>query len=68
METEEIRKSILSEIEKVKSRIIEYKDLTKPVEPDVAIGRISRMGWARGLTPLLWSRPLPSGESAGFSR
>ena len=43
METEEIRKNILWEIEKVKSRIIEYKDLTKPVEPDVAIGRISRM-------------------------
>jgi len=43
METEEIRQNILKEIEKVEDRIIEYKDLTQPVEPDCAIGRISRM-------------------------
>ncbi len=43
METEEIRQNILKEIEKVEQRIAEYKDLTQPVEPDCAIGRITRM-------------------------
>ncbi len=43
METEEIRQNILKEIETVEQRIAEYKDLTQPVEPDCAIGRISRM-------------------------
>jgi RNA polymerase-binding transcription factor len=43
MEKEEIRQHILKEIVKVESRIVEYKELTRPVEPDCAIGRISRM-------------------------
>ncbi len=43
METEEIRQNILKEIETVEQRIAEYKDLTQPVEPDCAIGRITRM-------------------------
>lgn len=43
MEQEEIRLNIQEEISKVELRIIEYKELTRPVEPDCAIGRISRM-------------------------
>ena len=43
MEKEEIRQNILKEIKKVEERVVEYKELTRPVEPDVAIGRISRM-------------------------
>ncbi len=43
MEKVEIRQNILKEIEKVEKRIEEYKDLTQPVEPDCAIGRVSRM-------------------------
>jgi len=43
MQTEEIRQHILEEIAKVEKRIVEYKELTQPVEPDCAIGRISRM-------------------------
>lgn len=43
MEKETIKKNILNEIKKVEIRIAEYKDLTQPVEPDCAIGRISRM-------------------------
>lgn len=39
----EIRRKIESEIEKTRDLIVEYKELTKPVAPDVAIGRISRM-------------------------
>lgn len=40
---EEIRQLILNEISKTESLIEEYKEMTKPVAPDVAIGRISRM-------------------------
>ncbi len=43
MEKEEIKENILKEIAKVKLRIAEYKDLSQPVEPDCAIGRITRM-------------------------
>ena len=43
METEEIRQNILDEIAKTKALIAEYKEMTKPVAPDDAIGRISRM-------------------------
>ena len=43
METEEIKQNILDEIAKTKALIAEYKEMTKPVAPDDAIGRISRM-------------------------
>ncbi|MEN8155355.1 MAG: TraR/DksA C4-type zinc finger protein [Bacteroidota bacterium] len=43
MERDEIRQNILKEIVKVEKRVAEYKELTQPVEPDCAIGRISRM-------------------------
>ena len=39
----EIKAQINSEIEKTKKLIQEYTELTKPVEPENAIGRISRM-------------------------
>ena len=40
---DEIRIKILEEIQKTERLISEYKEMTKPVEPDSAIGRISRM-------------------------
>jgi RNA polymerase-binding transcription factor len=43
MKKEEIKQNILNEISKTKKLIVEYKELTKPVAPDDAIGRISRM-------------------------
>jgi DnaK suppressor protein len=43
MKKEEIKQNILKEISKTKKLIAEYKELTKPVSPDDAIGRISRM-------------------------
>jgi DnaK suppressor protein len=39
----EIRIKIESEIEKTRNLVKEYTDLTRPVEPENAIGRISRM-------------------------
>ncbi|MFN3639770.1 MAG: TraR/DksA family transcriptional regulator [Flavobacterium sp.] len=43
MTNEEIKQKILEEISKTEKLIIEYQEMTKPVAPDVAIGRISRM-------------------------
>ncbi len=43
MEKEEIKQKVLDEISKTERLIVEYKELTRPVAPDVAIGRISRM-------------------------
>lgn len=40
---EEIRIKILEEISKTEKLILDYRDMTRPVEPDCAIGRISRM-------------------------
>jgi len=39
----EIKAKILAEINKTQKHVEEYKELTKPVEPENAIGRISRM-------------------------
>ena len=39
----EIRTNIEKEIQKTKNQIAEYKELIQPVEPENAIGRISRM-------------------------
>jgi len=39
----EIENKILQEIENTKNTIAELKELTKPIAPDCAIGRISRM-------------------------
>lgn len=43
MERDSIKQKVLEEISKTEEMIEEYRELTKPVEPDVAIGRISRM-------------------------
>ncbi|MFN3918634.1 MAG: TraR/DksA family transcriptional regulator [Flavobacteriales bacterium] len=43
MTNEEIKQKIIDEIAKTEKLIIEYQEMTKPVAPDVAIGRISRM-------------------------
>lgn len=43
MVSKEVNDKILSEIKKTEKLILEYKDLSKPVAPDCAIGRISRM-------------------------
>ncbi len=43
MEKHEIKRKISEEIFKTEKLIEEYKELTKPVAPDVAIGRVSRM-------------------------
>ena len=43
MAKENIKQTILDEISKTEKSIEEYKDLVKPISPDVAIGRISRM-------------------------
>ncbi|MDB4584336.1 TraR/DksA family transcriptional regulator, partial [Draconibacterium sp.] len=39
----EIKAKIEAEIRKTEKQVAEYKELTKPVEPENAIGRISRM-------------------------
>jgi DnaK suppressor protein len=39
----ELKAKIEAEISKTESHILEYKELTKPVAPENAIGRISRM-------------------------
>jgi DnaK suppressor protein len=43
MDLKEIEQTILNEISKTEMSVAEFKELTKPVAPDVAIGRISRM-------------------------
>jgi len=43
MNMNELKQILLDEISKTKLLIKEYQELTKPIAPDVAIGRISRM-------------------------
>ena len=43
MASDDIKQTILDEISKTEKSIAEYKDMVKPIAPDVAIGRISRM-------------------------
>ena len=40
---ERLRKHILERIEEAKANIISYESLVKPISPDNAIGRLSRM-------------------------
>ena len=40
---EEIKQKIIQEIEKIKVKITDLEELTKPIAPDCAIGRVSRM-------------------------
>ncbi len=39
----EIKNKIAEEIQKTKKSVITYKEMTKPIAPDCAIGRITRM-------------------------
>jgi len=43
MEKQEIKELMLKEISKTEKLIGEYREMTQPVAPDDAIGRISRM-------------------------
>ena len=43
MDKKEIKQKVLDEISKTEKLVQELKEQTKPVVPDVAIGRISRM-------------------------
>ena len=42
-ELKDIEEKVLQEIEKTKKSIADYKELTKPISPENAIGRITRM-------------------------
>ena len=42
-EKKDIKAKVLLEIEKTKKSITDYKEITKPISPENAIGRISRM-------------------------
>lgn len=43
MEIKEIEKKIIEAIAKTQATVEEYKELSEPEAPDVAIGRVSRM-------------------------
>jgi len=43
LDKSEIRSIIKREIQKTEEQVAEYKELTKPIEPENSIGRISRM-------------------------
>ncbi len=43
MQDPEIKERILQELSKTEELVAEYRELTRPVAPDVAIGRVSRM-------------------------
>lgn len=43
MEKDDFREKLLKKISQTENQIEEYKELTQPIAPDVAIGRISRM-------------------------
>ncbi len=43
MLTDNVKQTILDEISKTEKSIEEFKEITKPIAPDVAIGRVSRM-------------------------
>lgn len=42
-QNDEIKQKLTDEISKTEALIVEYKELTQPVSPDDAIGRVSRM-------------------------
>ena len=42
-EKKDIKAKVLVEIEKTNNTIADYKEITKPISPENAIGRISRM-------------------------
>jgi len=42
-EKQDIKKRILEELKKTEEAILDYKESTKPISPENAIGRVSRM-------------------------
>lgn len=43
MDKQQIKETILTEILKTEKAVADYKELTKPISPNNAIGRVSRM-------------------------
>jgi len=43
MDSDDIKQKLLKEISLTEKSIEEYRELTKPIAPDCAIGRVSRM-------------------------
>ncbi|MDG2152332.1 MAG: TraR/DksA family transcriptional regulator [Crocinitomicaceae bacterium] len=43
VEKQDIKKRILEELKKTEEAILDYKESTKPISPENAIGRVSRM-------------------------
>ena len=43
MQKDEIKQNLLKEISKTEEKILKLRELTKPIAPDCAIGRVSRM-------------------------
>ena len=43
MQKDEIKQILLKEISKTEEKILKLRELTKPIAPDCAIGRVSRM-------------------------
>lgn len=42
-ELKDVKEKVLKEIEKTKNSIADYREITKPISPENAIGRITRM-------------------------
>lgn len=42
-ELKDIKEKVVQEIEKTEKSIEDYRDMTKPISPENAVGRISRM-------------------------
>lgn len=43
VEKQDIKNRILEELKKTEETILDYKESTKPISPENAIGRVSRM-------------------------
>jgi DnaK suppressor protein len=43
MDKKEVKEKLKLKIEKTRKKIVSYEDMSGPVTPDVAIGRVSRM-------------------------
>lgn len=43
MDKTELKKVIQQEIERTQKQVVKYRELTKPIAPENAIGRVSRM-------------------------
>lgn len=42
-ELKDIKEKVIQEIEKTKNSVEDYRDMTNPISPDSAVGRISKM-------------------------